>query len=101
MVHAVPGAEARGGVDIEGGRFRAFLFDVAREGVAKLQREAGTNIEVVLEGGEVAAVVRGAAEENHADLVVIGRGVMPEVFGRLRTHVYSIVRDALCPVISV
>src|SRR5579864_9780069 len=57
LVHAIPGAEARGGVDIEGGRFRAFLFDVAGEAVAKLQREAGTNVEVVLEGGEVAAVV--------------------------------------------
>ena len=101
LVHAVPGAEARGGVDIEGERFRAFLFDVAREAVAKLQREAGTNADVVLEGGEVAAVVRRAAEENHADLVVVGRGVMPELFGRMRTHVYSIVREAPCPVISV
>ena len=35
LVHAVPGAEPRGGVDIEGGRFRAFLFDVAREAVAE------------------------------------------------------------------
>jgi len=101
LVHAVSAGEARGGVDIEGGRFRAFLFDVAREAVAKLQLEAGTNVEVVLEGGEVAAVVRRAAEEKHADLVVIGRGVMPERFGRMRTHVYSIVREAPCPVISV
>jgi len=101
LVHAVPAAETRVGVDIEGGRFRAFLFDAAREALAKLQREAGTNAEAVFEGGEVAAVVRYVAEENHADLVVIGRGVMPELFGRMRTHVYSIVREAPCPVISV
>ena len=101
IVHAVPAAETRAGVDIEGGRFRAFLFDVAREALAKLQREAGTNAEALLEGGEVAPLVRWAAEENHADLVVIGRGVMPELFGRMRTHVYSIVREAPCPVISV
>ncbi len=100
LAHAVPGAEARGGVDIEDG-FQAFLFDVAREAVAKLQREAGANADAVFEGGEVAAVVRYVAEENHADLVVIGRGVMPELFGRMRTHVYSIVREAPCPVISV
>ena len=29
VVHAVPAAEAQVGVDIDGGRFRAFLFDVA------------------------------------------------------------------------
>jgi hypothetical protein len=32
---------------------------------------------------------------------VIGRGVLDETFGRLRTHTYGIVRQAGCPVISV
>jgi nucleotide-binding universal stress UspA family protein len=101
LVHAVPAAEPRVGVDIEGGRWRAFLFDVARQELAKLQTEAGTNLEAVLECGGVAHVVRRATEENHADLVVIGRGVIHERFGRMRTHVYSVIRDAPCPVISV
>src|SRR5579864_3843193 len=101
LVHAVPATEFRPGVDIEGGRFRQFLFDVAREDLAKLQQQAGTNWEAVLDGGDVAPVVRRAAEENRADLVVIGRGVMQELFGRMRTHVYSVIREAPCPVISV
>lgn len=101
LVHALPAAETRVGVDIEGGRWRAFLFDVAREELAKLQTEAGTNLEAVLEGGDVARVVRRATEENHADLLVIGRGVIHERLGRMRTHVYSIIREAPCPVISV
>jgi nucleotide-binding universal stress UspA family protein len=101
FVHAVPAAETRVTVDIEGGRWRAFLFNVAREELAKLQTGAGTNLEAVLEGGDVARVVRRAAEENHADLVVIGRGLIHEQFGRMRTHVYSIIREASCPVISV
>lgn len=101
LVHAVPAAEPRGGVDIEGGRWRAFLFDVAREELAKLQTEAGTNFEAVLEAGDVARVVRRTTEENHADLLVIGRGVIHERLGRMRTHVYSIIREAPCPVISV
>ena len=54
-----------------------------------------------MEGGEVATVIREAAEENRADLVIIGRGVMQETFGRMRTNVYAIVREAPCPVISV
>jgi hypothetical protein len=32
---------------------------------------------------------------------VIGRGVMQGLFGRMRTHVYSVIREAPCPVISV
>lgn len=49
----------------------------------------------------MSAVVRKAVEEGPADLVVIGRGAMGELFGRMRTNVYSIIRDAPCPVISV
>ena len=101
LVHAVAAPEQRPGVDIEGGRFREFLFDVAREELAKLQQTAGTNLAMVLEAGEVAHIVRRAAEKDHADLVVIGRGVVQEPFGRMRTNVYSIIREAPCPVISV
>jgi len=101
LVHAIPAAQPPDGIDIEGRKFRAYLVDVSREELAKVQREAGTALETIVEGGEVAPVVRGAAEENEADLLVIGRGVLQEFFGRMRTHVYSIIREAPCPVISV
>lgn len=101
LVHAIPAAEPQSTVDIEGGRFRSFLLDVARDELAKLQKQAGTELDAVLRAGDVAQVVREAAEEEDADLVVIGRGVMHELFGRMRTHVYSIIREAPCPVISV
>lgn len=100
LAHAIPAAE-RPAIDVEGERFRSFLFNAANEELAKLQREAGTNCETVVEGGDVARVIHRAAEQNHADLVVIGRGVMQERFGRMRTHVYSVIREAPCPVISV
>lgn len=101
LVHAIPAAEPQSAVDIEGGKFRSFLLDVARDELAKLQKQAGTELDAVLRAGDVAQVVREAAEEEDADLVVIGRGVMHELFGRMRTHVYSIIREAPCPVISV
>jgi nucleotide-binding universal stress UspA family protein len=101
LVHAVPAAEPQSAFDIEGGRFRAFLLDVAREELAKLQKQAGTELDAVLRAGDVAQVVRAAAEQDDADLVVIGRGVLHELFGRMRTHVYSVIREAPCPVISV
>jgi len=101
LVHAIPAAQPPDGIDIEGRKFRAYLVEVAREELEKMQREAGTALETIVEGGDVAPVVRAAAEEQEADLVVIGRGVLQDMFGRMRTHVYSVIREAPCPVISV
>ncbi len=101
VAHAIPAAKVPGALDLEGGRFRTSLFEMAREDLAKLQKEAGTSVEMVIEGGDIADVIHKAAEDNDADLVIIGRGVIHELFGRMRTHVYSIVRKAPCPVISV
>jgi len=101
LVHAIPAAAPHDGIDIEGRRFRSYLINVSREELTKVQREAGTTLEMLIEPGDVAPVVRRVAEENHADLVVTGRGVLQELFGRMRTHVYSIIRETPCPVISV
>jgi hypothetical protein len=49
----------------------------------------------------VTDVVRSAALDFHADLVLIGRGAMPRFAGQLRSHAYAIVRDMPCPVLSV
>ena len=101
LVHAIPAAAVPGGLEPEGGRFRAFLYDWAREDLVKLQKEAGTTLETALEGGGVAHVIAEAARSGHADLIVIGRGVAQDLLGRMRTHVYSIIREAPCPVISI
>ena len=100
LVHAIPAA-APAGLDIESGIFRGALFKMATQELAKLQEQAGTNLEIALAGGDVAAVVRQTAEEDRADLVIIGRGVMQAALGRLRTNVYAIIREATCPVLSV
>ena len=101
LVHAVPAAKTTSGLELEGDRFRASLFDWSRENLAKLQGQAGTAFETVVKGGDVVHVIAEAAGAAHADLVVIGRGVMQHVLGRMRTHVYSIVRESPCPVISI
>jgi nucleotide-binding universal stress UspA family protein len=101
LVHAIPAAKQPVGLDLEGDRFRAALFEMARAELAKLQSEAGTKLEAVVAGGDVAQVIHETAEDTRADLVIIGRGVMQETFGRMRTNVYAIVRETPCPVISV
>ena len=46
-------------------------------------------------------VVRTAAEEAHADLMVIGRGSTPRAHGHLPTNSYAIVRESPCPVVAL
>jgi nucleotide-binding universal stress UspA family protein len=101
LLHAIPAIKIPGALGPEDGRFQTSLFDMARQELRKLQQQAGTSLEIVVEGGEVAHVVHRVAEASRCDLVVIGRGVIHELFGRMRTNVYSIIRDAPCPVISV
>lgn len=81
--------------------FLHFLFQAGRDGIAKLQQETGTSLEVCIEGGTVSLVVRELAVKLGADLVVIGRGRMHETLGRLRSHAYAIIRDSPCPVLSI
>jgi nucleotide-binding universal stress UspA family protein len=100
IAHAVPSPEA-GQARYIGGEFTEFLKDAARHAIAAMQKEAGTNFHVCLGAGGVTDVVARAADSHNADLVLIGRGVLPEFAGRLRSHVYSLVRDMPCPVLSV
>jgi hypothetical protein len=68
---------------------------------SRMQREAGTNFGVCVEAGGIPEVVRYAALNHRADLVVIGRGVLPRFAGGFRSQAYPIVLDMPCPVLSV
>ena len=97
LIHAIPGAEM--GVRSDA-CFREFLFKVAREEMGKLLDQAGILLEAAFHGGKPDRVVRDAALDQDADLIVIGRGA-DHAFGRLRDNAYAIIREAPCPVISV
>lgn len=99
LVHAVRGADPKS--EKSDPALYQFLFQIAREQVAKLQAEAGTNLEVCLMGGSVGRVVHKAAVGHEADLILIGRGAIQKPLGRLRNNAYAIIREAPCPVISV
>jgi nucleotide-binding universal stress UspA family protein len=100
LAHAVPSPEAAP-ARYMGGELTEFLKDAARNTIAAMQKESGTQFHVCLEAGGISDVVGHAARSHDADLVLIGRGVLPEFAGRLRSHVYSVVRDMPCPVLSV
>lgn len=100
VVHAVH-ASAPVQPGQESDTLRDFLLGVASDRIAKLQAQAGTRLDVWLRLGNVGPVVRTAACEHNADLILIGRGVMQKAFGRLRSEAYAIIREAPCPVISI
>jgi nucleotide-binding universal stress UspA family protein len=68
---------------------------------AILKRAGRPSHELILRGGNLAAVLAETAGEQKADLLVIGRGRMTKRLGRLRTHTMAIVCKSPCPVLSV
>ena len=101
LVHAIPPPPATRMEQYLGSDFDAFLKDSARQAIDATQTDAGTDFELCVEAGNVSSVVAAAARAHEADLVLIGRGALPHFGGRLRTHVYGIIRDAPCPVLSI
>lgn len=100
LIHAVPGAETRPQKYFDAD-LQAYLEEEARKTIGELQLSAGVTAQLCLGAGEVPHVVREAALHHGADLLVIGRGKSTRALGRLRTNVYSIIRQSPCPVVSV
>ena len=100
LVHAVPAAEHQPW-EFGGDEFGHFLIQMANQDMAKLQESVGTKFEVTVIAGGIGPVVRKVAEEQHADLIVIGRGAIHETMGRLRSTSYEIIRQSPCPVLSL
>lgn len=101
LVHAVPPPPEGFPESYMNRDFEVYLKEDARNAIHRMQREAGTDFQLCVEAGAISNVVAQSARENHADLVLIGRGMLPHFGGRLRTHVYSIIRDAPCPILSI
>jgi nucleotide-binding universal stress UspA family protein len=81
---------------------RALAEQNAIERIMELQQSAGANAPICVTFGEdIAAGISEIAKQNETDLIVIGHGHLSAALGRLRSNVYSIVRKAPCPVLSV
>jgi nucleotide-binding universal stress UspA family protein len=98
LVRAVPVEEMHPHLEVD---FEAALIRMNRDEIAVLQQHEGTDLGSSVHVGTVSHVVRDAAKEYDADLVVIGRGKLHEAFGRLRSNAYAIIRDSPCAVLSI
>jgi len=100
LVHVAPEGEVSA-LNTES-RLQEILVDAARTELVKIQEAAGTDVEMILAGGNIATLVRNVALRKRADLVVVGRGCLHEGgLGRLRSNAYAIIRESPCPVLSV
>ncbi len=100
VMHALPAVEEptenRGVLEVN-----RYHKEKATQRYTDLRDEAGFDGALHLVGGSVAHAARQTAIEQNADLIVIGRGVMREHLGRMRTNTYAIIRESPCPVLSV
>jgi nucleotide-binding universal stress UspA family protein len=76
--------------------WRETLVSSARDHINRIQQQAGTKAEIVIQSGDVPPVLNRIVVETSADLLVIGRPA-----GRLRAAGYAIVRASQVPVVSV
>ena len=100
LVHVVSGVQGWPERQLDR-EFEETLRVQARESIEKLQTVAGLKTPLCVAVGEVAGAVREEAERHNSDLIIIGRGLLHETLGRLRTHSHGIIRQAPCPVLSV
>lgn len=100
LVHVVSDADRSSSLAFDPGRDET-MRDQARDTIALLEEEANVRVPVCVIAGNVAEAVHEEAVRHGADLVIIGRGVLHETLGRLRTHSYGIIRQSPCPVLSV
>lgn len=100
IVHAMPAIYSPGSADASV-EMKKRMRDRAEAEIGELQQSAGSNAEVQIVTGDATEAVCAAASDWKADLMVIGRGLASEFFGRLRSRSYSIIRESPCPVVSV
>jgi nucleotide-binding universal stress UspA family protein len=101
LVHITPSVEMYGPggshVDPE---WRQKLVGFASEEIAKLQRNIGTNAEVIIDSGNAPELLKRAAEKIMADVLVIGHKLGRSHLGD-NGNGYGIIRESSIPVLSV
>ena len=80
--------------------FHPELTEMAAFEISRKQQEAGTDFLLSIIKGHISKDAAELAVGQKADLMIIGRGKTPGMFGSLRTNAADIIREAPCPVLS-
>jgi nucleotide-binding universal stress UspA family protein len=101
LVHITSGANTFGpGGDTVDVVWQESLVRFATEEIAKLQQQAGTDAEVLIDCGDVHELLKRAAQQRQADLLVIGHMPPGGHLGQNGSG-YSLIRDSHVPVLSL
>lgn len=73
----------------------------SQERLGKLIAEVGCRAELHTDGLEPIGYANEVIEKVDADVLVVGRSVGHGALGGVRTNAYAMIREAVCPVISV
>lgn len=102
VTHAIPSLEVRPETYfLEADMRRALMADERARVIKLLEGSRTPDARVRVEGGNVSTVVRSVIEDCKAGLLIIGRSSKNGPLGRLRTHSYALIRESLCPVLSI
>ncbi len=77
------------------------LIDRAQLGIRELKAKLGVDAPYTVVEAPVAERIHEEVVRRKADLLVTGRGHAMGAISRLWSHLYSVIRDSPCPVISV
>ena len=96
LVHVIPAVGVSAAADLMSGEQAA-----ARQQLSYLATAAGFDGMANIVAGAVKETLLLAAAESHADVLVVGRNARSSALGRMRDLAYALVRDSVCPVVSV
>ena len=100
VVHAAPLSDAFV-AEASAPEARVASINRGKEDIQGLLSKLNIQAEVAVNSGSVSEVVYNQAARFAADLLIIGRHAAKGVAGRLHPHAYSIIRESLCPVVSI
>lgn len=99
IVHVVPTPPAYPDIDIEEHTRRLTEASLLR--LRDLKAKLGVDAPHTVIDALLAEGIHGEVVRRKADLLITGRGHSIGTFSRLWSHLYSIIRDSPCPVLSI
>jgi nucleotide-binding universal stress UspA family protein len=101
VLHAIPEKMAVAAGQTQHRETAGSAFTHARNQIDALQTTVGVAGSALVEAGDPAEVVARTAKRLGADLLVVGRHETKGVYEHFHQHLYSIVCESPCPVLSI
>ncbi|HEY4359346.1 MAG TPA: universal stress protein [Bryobacteraceae bacterium] len=99
LLHVTPPPPITAEMDL--GPYLEAMTDAAQSQMRELKSKLAVDAPHAVLTGVISATVREEALRRKADLLVTGRGLAQGALSRLWSHLYPLVRESPCPVLSI